>query len=640
MIKGKKSFTALHLGIIVIFSFLIYAQAIHFGLTAYDDKLIIENIKSIFNSEHLFTRFFTTDAFISNSNPFYRPLQSISYYADMKISGVNEFWMLHLSNVLLYGLIGCCLYVFLLKLNIDKRLSFWGTLAYISHPLFVMAVAWIPARGDLLLTLFTLSSLLFFIRFLENKSYLNLILVWLSFTLALFSKETAAFIPFVLAIYLFLFQPNFKIDFKYVLLTFLGLISGIIWYILKTKSVYFGADISELSFKFNDLLWNLLIIPASISQFFIPYELATSPRVTATKVILGLLLMVLIGKIILKKTKDSSKIKVFSLFWFFILLVPTFFIKHKYIDYLEHRFLLPMIGLLILLLTQFPAKWIENNKVKNTWVFALIIILFSAISFVKSKSYQDEDSYIDATIKYNGRTEVAYLQRGFYKQQLNDNYGALDDYNKAIDVDSSYATAYNNRAVIKYNMKDYSNSILDCNKAITLDNKYASAYQNRANCFFMQGKYNNALADFSLAIKYNQHNKNDNSMSFYRRGMSYFALKDYPKASSDFNSCIANDVNFSQVYLDKGNLLLNIAKYKEALLCFDTAIKLDSQFYDAYYLRAATRLYLGNIEDAKKDCQKILLAYPNESNATELMKKILAAKKTNNKPLKSSNNPY
>ncbi len=62
---------------------------------------------------------------------------------------------------------------------------------------------------------------------------------------------------------------------------------------------------------------------------------------------------------------------------------------------------------------------------------------------------------------------------------LKDYVGAIDDYNKAIELYPNYAIAYYNRGGAKYDLQDYAGAIEDYNKAIELDPKCKHFYYFR-----------------------------------------------------------------------------------------------------------------------------------------------------------------
>ena len=47
--------------------------------------------------------------------------------------------------------------------------------------------------------------------------------------------------------------------------------------------------------------------------------------------------------------------------------------------------------------------------------------------------------------------------------------GALDDYNKAIEINPQYAKAFNNRGIAKHDLGDKQGALEDYNKAIELN---------------------------------------------------------------------------------------------------------------------------------------------------------------------------
>ncbi len=79
------------------------------------------------------------------------------------------------------------------------------------------------------------------------------------------------------------------------------------------------------------------------------------------------------------------------------------------------------------------------------------------------------------TQEFKKLIEIA-LDKVFYK----DYAGAIDDYNKAIELNPNYAIAYYNRGGAKYDLKDYAGAIEDYNKAIELDQKCKHFYYFRA----------------------------------------------------------------------------------------------------------------------------------------------------------------
>ncbi len=272
-------------------------------------------------------------------------------------------WMYHLTNILLWGLIACSLFLLLRKFLIPSKPALLSTLIYCAHPLFISSVAWIPARGDLQLALFSLLSFLFLIEHLQKKKPIYLFLHWLTFTIALFCKETAAFLPFLFILYYFTFSFEKRFEKKYLLNIALYLISGIFWFWL--RSIATGSLPNQNDVGLTPFISNLQTIPASLANFFLPFDISLVPSFSLFKTLAGIGIIILIIAIFFISRERTKKEKVFCLSWFLLLLLPTLIIKIESIDYLSHRLFLPLIGILLFVLFNIPKKWLEEKEMKR-----------------------------------------------------------------------------------------------------------------------------------------------------------------------------------------------------------------------------------------------------------------------------------
>lgn len=283
----RKSFSGTNVSIVhIIIAFcvpvLLYLQTIGFGFTHFDDDgIILNNITFLSHFNNTFHAFMT-DAFISKMSSFYRPLQTLSYMVDLQLSGANSVWMFHLTNILLLGIISCLLFLLLRRFLIPVKLALLAALIYCAHPLFVSSVAWIPARGDMLLLLFSLVSFIFFIDFLQKRKTIYLLLNWIAFTIALLCKETAAFLPFIFIIYFFTFSTEKRFNWKYLFIIILYAISGILWYWMRSKAVGDSSNSNDI-LGLAAVMLNLQTIPNRWHNFSFPLIMHLFPGFLSLK---------------------------------------------------------------------------------------------------------------------------------------------------------------------------------------------------------------------------------------------------------------------------------------------------------------------------------------------------------------------
>lgn len=70
-----------------------------------------------------------------------------------------------------------------------------------------------------------------------------------------------------------------------------------------------------------------------------------------------------------------------------------------------------------------------------------------------------------------------------------------------MELNPKHVLAYNNRGNAYDNLKEYDKAIEDYDKAIELDPKFAYTYNGRGITYYKKGNYDKAKKDFDYAIK-------------------------------------------------------------------------------------------------------------------------------------------
>jgi hypothetical protein len=129
---------------------------------------------------------------------FYRPIPQATFWLDANVFGMNPFafrltnWIVHLAVVV-------CAFLLSQMIFHRARAAFLSALAFVltpkAHPI---AVLWISARPELLMALFSLVAIISWLKYERTKRPLWFVAVWISYTMALLSKETAILLPILL----------------------------------------------------------------------------------------------------------------------------------------------------------------------------------------------------------------------------------------------------------------------------------------------------------------------------------------------------------------------------------------------------------------------------------------------------------
>jgi tetratricopeptide (TPR) repeat protein len=617
-LKNKKN-TILPVIIVFCLPVLLYLQTLSFGFIGFVDTDITAGNIAFLSDFRNAPQAFLTDAFLVKSSHFYRPMLTLSYMADIHLSGGNNVWMYHLTNILLFGLISCLLFGLFRKFLIPLKLALLSTLIYCAHPLFISFTAWIAARADLLLLFFSLLSFLLFIEHLQTKKGIYLFLSWLAFTIALFSKEPAAFLPFVFIIYYFTFSyekhsgsywndinQNRKIYFPTLLLY---AVSGISWLWLRSIALKNSSDVNE--YGLMPLISNLPMIPDSLARLFSPFDIALISYFSLFKTLAGSGIIILIIVIFFKNRERKTGEKVFGLAWFLLFLLPGMLYKTKDIDYLGHRLILPLIGILLFILFSIPKKWIDTKGTKILWSMIALFALLSSITLVKSRSYSDPITFYNSSISQNPDKALLYTNRGAIKVNMADLQGAISDFTKAIELKPEDAIAYNNRGIAYSSKGNLEKAIRDYEKATELNPDYAGVYNNWGNTYRDKGEVDEAVKKYDKAIELNPNYAD----AYNNRGNAYQDKGDLAQAIGDYNKAIELNPNFKLAYFNRGNAYNNKGDPDEAVKNYNKAIELDLNYTDAHYNLGRTLIDLGRYDEALASLNQAIRTNPRFADA-------------------------
>lgn len=102
---------------------------------------------------------------------------------------------------------------------------------------------------------------------------------------------------------------------------------------------------------------------------------------------------------------------------------------------------------------------------------------------------------------------IDYYNRGNDFRKKGQYDSAIEDYNKAIQLDPNLAQAYGNRGLAHGRKGEYDRSIEDCSKAIALNpDDPSAAYINRSLAYSCKGEYDRAIEDCNKAIALDPNN--------------------------------------------------------------------------------------------------------------------------------------
>jgi tetratricopeptide (TPR) repeat protein len=477
----------------------------------------------------------------------------------------------------------------------------------------VESVAWISERKDLLYTLFFLSSLIFWLKYIKSqyKTPKYLLFAFLLFVFSLMSKSAAVVMsPTILLCSYFI---NKKISKKDILLSLpffiLSLIFGII--ALKTQE----NAMSDLGTHYN-LLNRILVVFYSlyfyVVRFVFPYDFSALhvypiPNNDVLPLLFYIAPIVVVAIIIyIIKTKNEIKhVLVFGFLFFLINIILVLQIisigqaivseRYTYVSYIGLSFIFASV--VIAFMDKYKSKillystilffiflamstW-QQNKVWNDsitlWTKALevnpqIATAYNNRGIAKSKRGDKRGAILDYNmgLKYKSDDATTYYNRGKLKAELKDYLGAIKDYDFAIKYNPNEYKSYYNRANSKSEIGDIEGAIIDYNRAVEIDTKSAEAYNNRGLAKSAKGDYIGAIDDYNIALKYNK----DDAEIYNNRGVAFVLTNQYGLAIKDFTDAINHNDRYSEAYINMALVQMSMNETKNACTNFINAYNL------------------------------------------------------------------
>ena len=208
---------------------------------------------------------------------------------------------------------------------------------------------------------------------------------------------------------------------------------------------------------------------------------------------------------------------------------------------------------------------------------------------------------------------------------------AISSYNRAIELNPTFADAYNNRGNLLSDMDNKEEAEQDYNKAIDLNPENADFYLNRGLLYQGMNKIEYARNDIETAITLSP----EYARSYYIKGNLLSDLGKREEAESSYKKAIELNPEYEVIYNNKiarafykrGNLSVTQGKKEEAEQCFTKAIEMNPDFADAYYNRGLVLSTLGRTKEAEIDFFRALELNPALNNElSEILDKIRSKK--------------
>jgi len=612
LMSAKQAFYSKVLSILAIFSLgiLVYSNTFYCPFNFDDELYIVYNfaIKHIHDVLSIWT---------------YYPCRFVTFYSLALNFYCNHYHVFgyHLVNLMIH-LISAMMVWWFMRLTLSTPVikdkfdhahvgALLVALVFVAHPLQTEAVTYICQRAASMAAMFYLASICFYIQsrlisecHCEERSdeAIYYFFSLLAAILAMFSKETAITLPLMILLYeLSFFEHTKGLNWKPLFPFLLMLVIIPITTLFNRAEMFQTIEgvVKEGISPVHYFLTELRVMLTYVRLLFFPfnqnldYEYPVYKSIFEFPVWSSLLLLIALLGIALKLFREYRLIS-FSIFWFFLTLLPeSSFLPQQDLIF-EHRLYLPMVGYSLFLVSSvyyFISNVIASDQ-RERGNLALIILLsliigcYSIMTYQRNEVWKDDLTLWNDIVHKSPHKARAYGNRGLLYYNQGNYTLALQDLNKAIALNPYYSQAYNNRGLIYSHEGNLGLALTEFTHAIEVNSSNAEPYSNRGLVYIQGGNLSQALTDFTQVLELNPNDPQALSFRGYiedKEGNDTQALK-------DLNQSIELEAHYEDAYINRGTIYFHQGEYVQAMTDFNRALELNPQDPLAQKDRAITAL--------------------------------------------------
>ncbi|MCC6502865.1 MAG: tetratricopeptide repeat protein [Deltaproteobacteria bacterium] len=501
-----------------LITFIIYLPALVNGFVNWDDPRYVFENPWIQKLDLAFLKRAFTEVYFAN----WHPLTMISYAVDYAIWGLNPLGY-HLLNNVIHSVNTALVAVLTIRLiSVARPLSppsvfvagFVPALLFGIHPLHVESVAWVSERKDVLCALFFIGSVIFYLRYAQQKKKLCYALSLVSFALAIMSKSMAVTLPAVLL--LIDFYPLKRLSSLKGVLTAVAekLPFFAICAFASIMAVYSqsSAMASLEAIPFDIRLFSALrsyafyleklFVPIGLAPFY-PYPADIDPLSADYLVTYGVL-----GGITLI-CLAAIRYRVFIVTWLYFLgtLLPVIGLVQVGMQSAADRYMyLPSLSLLVLLGAG-AALIIEKELKPLLAIFlgfvSIATVALSYATVTQAAIWKDSVALWDYGIERYPDAYIPHINRGVAFVRAGDFEKGMKDLDRAVELNRFSRSALYNRALALKTMGRYAEALADLDAAISIK-PMTDYYNNRGNVKKRLGDLNGAVSDYRSSLELEQ----------------------------------------------------------------------------------------------------------------------------------------
>ena len=632
----------MYLAVIFLVTFGIYWNSLQGGFIWDDRGLIIEHADYLNDWKNLFTVF--TQPFFGDT-PFYRPLLIGSFIADYQLWGLHPFGY-HFSNVLLHALNACMVYLLAFSLFKERTVAFIAGVLFATHPIQTEAVAWISGRNDVLLTFFSLLTIILYLRWRSSLRGKERSLTYLGFLVSyccvLLTKESGIIVLVLIMLVDYFFRAALPGPLQGRRKVYLPLIVITLLYFSARMGVLGSSGIETGGQGFIPLFLGMtgtytyyckmLLLPLVQSASPVLPSLTSLKDPVCSASLFFVASLVIITVLCWRRFRELS----FIILWIVVALFPVSGIVPLTVPALEHRLylasvcfsmMIPLLLYRVSLLTH-DGKFSQGVRKMTPLIVLLLIFVYSVKTVTRNTIWSDERHFWVHTVSHQPLSAFAHNNLGIVHAKEGRYSEAIQAFEKAVSLHGAQQAVmpqckqtkvYNNLGRTYYTMLEeslapvasgafsesgvsgkaereilYQNSLHCYQKALQASPDNVEAHNNLGDLHYLMQSYQSAEQEYRRAVQFNP----SYAEAHNNLGVIYLEKKRYHDAEKEFIKALEVKPHFLEARNNLALVYMQVGLYHKALQALQEVVRLVPYNAEVHFNLAL--LYVRGFKDREK----------------------------------------
>ncbi len=221
-------------------------------------------------------------------------------------------------------------------------------------------------------------------------------------------------------------------------------------------------------------------------------------------------------------------------------------------------------------------------------------LFYKGVAESELKRYEKADTTFGILLRHYPRFDEGYAARGRMNVLRGDTLNALEDINKALELNRTQINPFLMRAEIEGRRGEWEKALEDMDEAIRLMPEEEDLYINRAYLRYNNNDFFGAMSDYNYALELNP----ENLQARFNRALLRFEVRDLRKSAEDFGEVLKKDPQNFHARYNRALINLQIDHPSAAFADFRMIAERYPRFYPVYYGMAEARRMQGDLRGA------------------------------------------